>query len=69
MRETDATATVVALIEIKHRGAAIRKALQQRAAFRRRRRSANLRYRAPRFDNRRKPEGWLAPSLRIASTP
>ena len=64
VREADTTAAVVALIEIKHRGAAIRKALQQRAAFRRRRRSAKLRYRAPRFDNRRKPEGWLAPSLR-----
>ncbi len=64
VRENGSTANVVALVEIKHRGAAIRKALQQRAAFRRRRRSAKLRYRAPRFDNRRKPEGWLAPSLR-----
>jgi 5-methylcytosine-specific restriction endonuclease McrA len=63
VRETDATVTVVALIELKHRGAAIRKALQQRSGFRRRRRSANLRYRSPRFDNRRKSEGWLAPSL------
>ncbi len=34
----------------------------QRAEYRRRR-SANLRYRASRFDNRRRPEGWLAPSL------
>ena len=63
VRAADTSAVVVALIELKHRGAAIRKALQQRAGFRRRRRSANLRYRAPRFDNRRKPEGWLAPSL------
>jgi 5-methylcytosine-specific restriction endonuclease McrA len=63
VREARITATVITLIELKHRGAAIRKALQQRAGFRRRRRSANLRYRAPRFDNRRKPEGWLAPSL------
>ena len=63
VREADSTATVVALIELKHRGSAIRKALQQRAGFRRRRRSANLRYRAPRFDNRPKREGWLAPSL------
>ena len=54
VRQAEATAAVVALIEIKHRGAAIRKALQQRAAFRRRRRSAKLRYRAPRFDNRRR---------------
>lgn len=46
-----------------HRGAAIRKGLEQRSNYRRRRRSANLRYRAPRFDNRTRPAGWLAPSL------
>jgi 5-methylcytosine-specific restriction endonuclease McrA len=63
VREAGTSAVVISLIELKHRGAAIRKALQQRAGFRRRRRSANLRYRAPRFDNRRRPEGWLAPSL------
>ena len=49
--------------ELLHRGNAIRKSLEQRSNFRRRRRSANLRYRAPRFDNRTRPEGWLAPSL------
>ncbi len=54
---------VLNLFEIIHRGRQISEALTQRAAFRRRRRSANLRYRAPRFNNRRKPEGWLAPSL------
>ena len=30
----------------------------------RRMRRSRLRYRAPRFDNRRRPEGWLAPSIR-----
>jgi hypothetical protein len=35
---------------------------KERAMYRRERRS-RLRYRAPRFDNRRKPEGWLAPSI------
>jgi 5-methylcytosine-specific restriction endonuclease McrA len=55
--------TVLHLAEITHRGQAIRKHMIQRAMFRRRRRSANLRYRAPRFDNRRKPEDWLPPSL------
>jgi hypothetical protein len=30
----------------------------------RRRRRGNLRYRPARFDNRTKPDGWLAPSLR-----
>jgi 5-methylcytosine-specific restriction endonuclease McrA len=54
---------VLSLIELVHRGAAIKKALQQRSAFRRRRRSANLRHRAPRFDNRTRREGWLPPSL------
>ncbi|HEX5596178.1 MAG TPA: RNA-guided endonuclease IscB [Micromonosporaceae bacterium] len=51
-------------IEVRHRGAQIRDKLTARAALRRGRRSRNLRYRAPRFDNRTKPAGWLAPSLR-----
>ncbi|WP_275957880.1 RRXRR domain-containing protein, partial [Rhabdochromatium marinum] len=38
--------------------------LASRRACRRRRRTQNLRHRAPRFLNRTKPEGWLAPSLR-----
>ncbi|MFC8124776.1 RNA-guided endonuclease IscB [Streptomyces sp. NPDC057302] len=38
--------------------------MKQRAGYRHRRRSANLRYRAPRSDNRIRPEGWLAPSVR-----
>ncbi|WP_081136985.1 RNA-guided endonuclease IscB [Halomonas sp. BC2] len=64
MRETDSEQRhVLCLFELIHRGFQIKKALQQRAAFRRRRRSANLRYRAPRFNNRIKPKGWLAPSL------
>jgi 5-methylcytosine-specific restriction endonuclease McrA len=50
--------------ELTHRGAQIHNALLQRANFRRRRRSANLRHRAPRFDNRIRPAGWLPPSLR-----
>lgn len=56
--------------EIQHRGWLISKKLKQRSGYRRRRRSANLRYRPPRFDNRTKPEGWLAPSLqhRVDST-
>lgn len=52
------------LAELEHRGQQVHSHLQQRAAFRRRRRSANLRYRAARFANRHRPEGWLAPSLR-----
>ena len=48
--------------ELEHRGAAIRKALEQRRGHRRFRRS-KLRYRPARFDNRTRPDGWLAPSL------
>lgn len=54
---------VLSLMELAHRGSEIKKALQQRAGYRRRRRNANLRHRAPRFKNRVKPEGWLPPSL------
>ena len=64
VREADDGQHVLHLAEIAHRGKTVRKHIRQRAMFRRRRRSANLRYRAPRFDNRRRPEGWLAPSLR-----
>lgn len=55
--------TVLHLAEIAHRGKAVRKHMTQRAMFRRRRRTANLRYRPRRFNNRSKPEGWLPPSL------
>ena len=51
------------LAELSHRGEQVHRALLQRAGYRRRRRSANLRYRAPRFANRRRPKGWLPPSL------
>ncbi|MBU2739326.1 RRXRR domain-containing protein, partial [Acidithiobacillus concretivorus] len=54
--------TVIWAAELAHRGGVIRKALQQRRDHRRFRR-AKLRYRAPRFLNRTKPTGWLAPSL------
>lgn len=51
-------------VELRHRGEQIRHSMRQRAGYRRRRRSANLRHRAPRSDNRTRPERWLAPSLR-----
>ncbi|MFI6450696.1 RNA-guided endonuclease IscB [Streptosporangium amethystogenes] len=51
-------------LQLDHRGGQIRDKLTARAAYRRRRRSRNLRYRAPRFSNRTKPQGWLAPCLR-----
>ncbi len=61
--EVRRNAAVLMLLESQHRGHAIQDALTtQRRAFRRRRRG-NLRYHPARFNNRTKPEGWLAPSL------
>ncbi len=54
---------VLFLAELTHRGQQISEKLTARRAFRKRRRG-NLRYRPARFDNRTKPEGWLAPSMR-----
>ncbi|MFL1376953.1 MULTISPECIES: RNA-guided endonuclease IscB [unclassified Nocardiopsis] len=51
-------------LQLDHRGAQITKKMGQRSGYRRRRRTANLRHRAPRFSNRTRPPGWLAPSLR-----
>ena len=63
-REDEDKTEALWLGEITHRGAQIRKSLEQRGGYRRRRRNANLRHRAPRFNNRRTPEGRLMPSLR-----
>lgn len=54
---------IVWRMELQHRGETIKAGLEQRAGFRRGRRSRNLRYRKKRLD-RRRPEGWLAPSIR-----
>jgi 5-methylcytosine-specific restriction endonuclease McrA len=56
-------AKVLGLFELQHRGSQISEKLTARRTFRRRRRGTNLRYRAPRFANRTRPAGWLAPSL------
>lgn len=48
---------------LTHRGWAIKEALQARRAIRRSRRSRKTRYRAARWKNRRRSEGWLPPSL------
>jgi len=50
--------------QLDHRGQKISKAMTSRSQMRRGRRSRTMRYRAPRFANRRRPNGWLAPSLR-----
>lgn len=52
----------LSLLELVHRGRKISEALTARRSMRRRRRG-NLRYRAPRFLNRTRQAGWLAPSL------
>ena len=62
VREKEDKQIVLALFELTHRGSTIRDALQSRSAKRRRRRSS-LRYRPKRFSNRKRPKGWLAPSL------
>jgi 5-methylcytosine-specific restriction endonuclease McrA len=67
--ELERGAAVLNLFELVHRGRQISEALTARAAMRRRRRG-NLRYRAPRFLNRARKAGWLAPSLqhRVVTT-
>jgi 5-methylcytosine-specific restriction endonuclease McrA len=57
------TGEVVFAAEIEHRGQPIKKSLDARRATRRSRRNRKTRYRKPRFNNRRRYEGWLPPSL------
>lgn len=49
--------------ELNHRGLQIKDSLLSRRQIRRSRRNRKTRYRKPRFLNRTKPKGWLAPSL------
>lgn len=55
---------VVWAMELQHRGQQIKDALLHRRAVHRGRRNRNTRYRQARFLNRKRPDGWLAPSLR-----
>jgi len=50
--------------ELNHRGEQIKASMLSRKQLRRARRSRKTRYRQPRFDNRRRAEGWIPPSLR-----
>jgi 5-methylcytosine-specific restriction endonuclease McrA len=61
--ERSAKGEVVFAAELKHRGFVIRDALTSRRQLRRSRRARKTRYRQPRFLNRTRPDGWLAPSL------
>ncbi len=49
--------------ELTHRGQQIKDGLESRRALRRGRRGRKTRYRKPRFLNRTRVKGWLAPSL------
>jgi hypothetical protein len=55
--------TVIWAAQLTHRGFVIRDALTTRRQLRRSRRNRKTRYRAVRFNNRRRPKGWLPPSL------
>lgn len=59
----DRTGHVAWAAELTHRGQRIRDALLARRATRRGRRQRQTRYRPARFANRRRPDGWLPPSL------
>jgi len=65
----DATGEVVFAAELSHRGQQIKSDLDDRRGVRRGRRNRHTRYRQPRWQNRKRPEGWLPPSLqsRIAN--
>lgn len=54
---------VIWVAELQHRGQQIKSSLASRRALRCGRRSRQTRYRQPRFDNRKRQDGWLPPSL------
>lgn len=55
---------VIWAMVLTHRGQQIKDALERRRGIRRGRRIRRTRYRQPRFLNRKRPVGWLAPSLK-----
>src|SRR5436190_1522428 len=57
------TGEVVFAAELNHRGQQIKSDLDDRRGARRGRRNRHTRYRKPRWQNRSRPKGWLAPSL------
>jgi 5-methylcytosine-specific restriction endonuclease McrA len=54
---------VVWAAELTHRGRNIQASIESRRAIRGNRRARKTRYRPARFLNRKRPKGWLAPSL------
>jgi hypothetical protein len=65
----DSSGKVLFAAELSHRGHKIKESLDGRQAIRRSRRNRQTRYRKARWKNRRRREGWLAPSMqsRIAN--
>ncbi|BCL80163.1 HNH endonuclease [Ktedonobacteria bacterium brp13] len=65
----DVSGEVVFAAELTHRGQAVKSALDDRRAVRRSRRQRKTRYRKVRWQNRKRKQGWLPPSLesRIAN--
>lgn len=57
-------------INLHHRGEVIKKRLQNRAMYRKGRRSRKCRYRPARYLNRTRPQGWLTPTIqhRVVTT-
>ena len=66
---SDSEEEVIFAAELSHRGHKIKESLDGRRAIRRSRRNRKTRYRKARWQNRRRKEGWLPPSLqsRIAN--
>lgn len=64
IREDDEESGSVQFLANIHHRQNIKMKMGTRRAARHRRRSANLRYRKPRFLNRTRPEGWLPPSMK-----
>jgi 5-methylcytosine-specific restriction endonuclease McrA len=54
---------VIWVAELEYRGWQIKDSLESRRSLRRSRRHRKTRYRRARFNNRKRKEGWLAPSL------
>ncbi len=66
----DVSGKVVYAAELEHRGQAIKESLDDRRGVRKGRRFRHTRYRQARWRNRRRPKGWLPPSIlsRVANT-
>ena len=60
---SDDSRSALLVLELQHRGRAIKNAMVKRKQHRSKRRYRKTRYRQPRFNNRTRPSDWLPPSL------